>query len=273
VTTGLSLANLSVADAGPLELIDAAAAAGFTGVNMWLIPPRSAGSLPFDAGLRTPVIGDAKLIREIKLRVASSGVRVFMASCNWLDPTYNEADIPRVLDTFAEIGARRLSIVGWEPDRSRAADRFATICARCAEYGITATLEFMPYSCVRSLDEAMELLNAVRAPNLELLIDALHLARSGGTPADLRAIDPTLLAVVQICDAPKQSPGQSALAAESRTNRLHPGDGELPLRELLAALPADGAIEIEVPCKADSRLGVDERVRRIYDRATAFLSC
>ena len=32
----LSLANLSVADAGPLELLDAAAAAGFDSVNMWL---------------------------------------------------------------------------------------------------------------------------------------------------------------------------------------------------------------------------------------------
>jgi len=270
--TGLSLANLSVADAGPLELIDAAAAAGFAGVNMWLVPPRSAAHLPFGAGLTTNIIGDARLIREVKLRVASTGVRVFMASCTWLDPRFDAAEIPRVFDTFAEIGARRLSIVGWEPDRSRAVDRFGAICARAAEYGIRATLEFMLYSHVRSLGEALELLDTVNAPNLDLLIDALHLARSGGTPADLLAVDPKRLAVVQLCDAPAASPGPNGLAEESRTNRLHPGDGELPLRELLAALPSDVAIEIEVPCKAEAALSVEQRVRNCYDRAQAFLA-
>ncbi len=272
MTTGFSLANLSVADAGPLELIDAAAAAGFTGVNMWLVPPRSAGALPFDAGLRTPIIGDARLIREIKLRVASTGVGVFMASCSWLDPTFDATEISRTFDTFAEIGARRLSVVGWEPDRGRCIDRLGTICTHAAGYGITATLEFMPYSAVRSLADALEVLDAIGAPNLDLLIDALHLARSGGTPDDLRRIDPKRLAVVQLCDAPAASPGPDGLAGESRTNRLHPGDGNLPLRDLLAALPPGVAIEVEVPCKAEAALSIEERVRRCHDRAEAFLA-
>jgi sugar phosphate isomerase/epimerase len=272
VTTGLSLANLSIADAGPLELIDAAAAAGFAGVNLWLVGPRAPASFLVRAPVLTPVVGDARLIREIKLRVAATGVRVFEASCGWLGPEFVAEEMQRVLDTLAEIGSRRLSIVGWDADRARLVEHLGTICATAAGYGVDATLEFMPYSAVRSLADGLDVLAKVGAPNLDLLVDALHLARSGGTPSDLRRVDPRRLSVVQICDAPAASPPPSGLADESRNRRLHPGDGDLPLRELLAVLPSDIAMEVEVPCAEDAALSIEDRARRCFERAGAFLA-
>jgi sugar phosphate isomerase/epimerase len=35
-----------------------------------------------------------------------------------------------------------------------------------------------------------------------IIIDPLHLQRSGGTPADVRSLDPKLIAYCQLCDAP-----------------------------------------------------------------------
>jgi hypothetical protein len=88
----LSLANLTVADAGPLELLDAAAAAGFDSVNMWLVPPPAMAAFNVKCGTTAPVVGNAALIREINARIATTGVSVFEASCGWLSPSFDRSE-------------------------------------------------------------------------------------------------------------------------------------------------------------------------------------
>lgn len=267
----LSLANLSIADAGPLELLDAAAAAGFDSVNMWLIPPPALANFSLKCGLTTPVVGDARLIREIKLRVASTGVGVFEASCGWMSPAFDPSTIARVFDTMAEIGTRRASLVGWDADRGRLVTNLAALCSDAATYGIDVSLEFMPYSAVRTVADAADVLEAVGAANLDVLVDALHLARSGGTPADLHILGPGEIGVLQLCDAPAVGPPPDKLRDESVNNRLYPGDGNLPLYELLAAVPAEIVIELEIPSAADAAKSIEERARLCADRSRSFI--
>jgi sugar phosphate isomerase/epimerase len=267
----LSLANLTVADAGPLELLEAAAAAGFDSVNMWLVPPPALANFSLKCGLTAPVAGDARLIREIKLRIAGSGVGVFEASCGWMSPAYDGSSTARVLDTLAEIGSRRLSLVGWDADRSRLVANLAAVCADASSYGIDVTLEFMPYSAVRTVGDAAAVLADVGAANLDVLVDALHLARSGGTPADLQLLAPEQIGVLQLCDAPAAGPPAEGLRDESVNRRLYPGEGELPLYALLAALPPEIVIELEIPAAADAAKTIVERARLCADRGRRFL--
>jgi sugar phosphate isomerase/epimerase len=267
----LSLANLTVADAGPLALLDAAAAAGYDSVNMWLIPPPAMAAFNVKCGAVTPVVGDAKLIREINARIAATGVRVFEASCSWLAPSFTRSEIAPVLDTMAQIGTQRVSVVGWDADRPRLIANLAMLCADAASYGMTLTLEFMPYSAVRTVADSAAVLAAVGAPNLDVLVDALHLARSGGTPADLQLLDPKRIGVVQLCDAPAAAPPPERLRDESVNRRLYPGDGELPLDALLAALPSDIAIEIECPTVEDASKSIVERACVSAQRTRRYL--
>lgn len=267
----LSLANLSVADAGPVALLEAAAAAGFDSVNMWLVPPPAMSAFTVKCGATAPVVGDARLIREINRTIASSGVRIFETSCGWLSPNFDPAETERVLDTMAQIATRRVSIVGWDADRARLLTNLATLCAGAATYGITVTLEFMPYSAVRTVADAAGVLAAVGAPNLDVLVDALHLARSGGTPADLQILKPSQIGVLQLCDAPAIGPPPERLRDESVNNRYYPGDGELPLDALLAAVPADIVIEIEIPAAEHATESINERARQCAQRSRSFL--
>jgi sugar phosphate isomerase/epimerase len=267
----LSLANLSVADAGPLELLDAAASAGFDSVNMWLVPPPALANFTLRCGLTTPVVGDTRLIREIKLRVAGTGVGVFEASCGWMSPAFDPSATARVLDTLTEIGTRRISLVGWDADRGRLVANLAALCAEASSYGIDVTLEFMPYSAVRTVGDAAAVLAAVGAANLDVLVDALHLARSGGTPADLSVLEPQQIGVLQLCDAPAAAPPADELRDESVNRRLYPGEGELPLYELLAAMPPEIVIELEIPSVADAAKSIVERARLCADRSRRFL--
>ena len=99
------------------------------------------------------------------------------------------------------------------------------------------------------------------------MIDALHFSRSGGIPADIKQVDPALLHYAQICDASADMPGPSdtpKLIGEARTGRLLPGEGVLPLAELVAALPAATPVAIEAPCRATADLPAVERARRAY---------
>jgi sugar phosphate isomerase/epimerase len=99
-----------------------------------------------------------------------------------------------------------------------------------------------------------------------VIVDALHLARSGGTPADVAALvarTPGRFPVVHLCDAPAvpRSDSPEALAEESREDRLLPGDGELPLLRLLAATAGSRAF-VEAPVRASSGVAFAERARR-----------
>ena len=96
------------------------------------------------------------------------------------------------------------------------------------------------------------------------LVDAIHLSRTGGAPADLADVPPRYIRSAQLCDAPSQRPATNeAIIQEARSGRLPPGDGELPLRELLAALPQDTALGVEVPM--DGSMPAELHARRIFD--------
>jgi sugar phosphate isomerase/epimerase len=108
--------------------------------------------------------------------------------------------------------------------------------------------------------------------NASVLIDALHFSRSGGVPSDIAGIDGSLLRYAQICDAAAIIPGErSDLIREARSGRLLPGEGALPLRELVAVLPATIPLSIEAPVRATAGLPPLERARRAYRSMRALL--
>ena len=61
----------------------------------------------------------------------------------------------------------------------------------------------------------------------------------------------SLFKYAQICDAVAAIPTESGdPIREARTGRLLPGEGALPLRDLVAALPAAIPLAIEAPVRA-----------------------
>ena len=108
--------------------------------------------------------------------------------------------------------------------------------------------------------------------NASVLIDALHFSRSGGWPSHIAGIDASLLKYAQICDAVAAIPSEAGdLIREARTGRLLPGEGALPLRDLVAALPAAIPLSIEAPVRATAGLSALERAQRAYRAMQALL--
>lgn len=252
----LSLAHLTVLDADPLTLIEAAAAGGFDSIGLRIVAP-----MPTDRIV--PVVGDEAMIRAIETRLADRGIDILDVEAVWLFPDTDIAGYRPTFETAARLGARNVLVVGNDPDEARVTEHFARFCELARTYGLTAMLEFIPYCHTRTLADALRVVRASGASNAGVLLDTLHLARSGGSAADIATLDPALIAYAQLCDARVARPASvDALRQEARGSRRYPGEGELDLHAFLSALPADLPLGIEAPCAEYARLDPVERGRR-----------
>ncbi len=250
----LSLANLMVTDAEPLQQVEAAAAAGFAAVGLCINPPDRLG-----AGL----VRDPVQRRAVKARLAELGMCVLDIELFPLLPDLDVASLSPVLESCADLGAEFLLVTGNDTDEHRACDNYAKLCDLAAPLRLRPMLEFISYRPLRDVWQAERWLRQVNRPAAGMCMDALHLFRSGGTLDDLRRIEPRHIGYAQLCDAASMQPAQyfseQELVRESRNNRRLPGEGVLPLAEFLEALPPGLAISIEAPCEDYAQLSVPER--------------
>ena len=265
----MSLAHLTVLDATPPELVSVAAAAGFRTVGIRLTATPSVGVPPYD------ILHDGPLLRETVGRLADTGVTVLDTEFLRFEPEQPVAVPEGFLEISARLGARNILVMSAEPDDARTMDRFGALCEQAAPYRLQVNLEFAIYTGVRTLAHAADVVARAKQPNASVLIDALHFSRSGGLPAHVAHIDPSLFRYAQICDAAPEMPRADdapSLIREARTGRLLPGEGALPLAELVAALPDDLPIAIEAPCRATAELPALERAKRAHRSLSALLA-
>lgn len=260
----VGLACLTVGEAAPVDHIEAAAAAGFDEVGLRVVAPG-------DLSLAHDIAGSPALQQAIRAACARTGVRVFDVDVLTLAPATDAAAFAAALDAAAAIGATLVQVVVEDPDRTRAADRFAALCDAAAARGLRVAVEFMRWRAVRTLADADALVLASGRANAGLCIDCLHLARSGGSAAALAAIAPARIDYVQLCDAPAAAPPDDRLRDEARGGRLHPGEGALPLRAMLDALPPHVPLSAEVPRRSDDRLTTRERAQQAARALERFL--
>jgi len=171
------------------------------------------------------------------------------------------------LEVSARLGAKYVLVMSAEPAEARTIERFGELCDRAAPYGLHVGLEFAVYTGVRTLAHAAEVVTRSKRPNAFVILDALHWSRSGGLPAHVAQVAPALLRYAQICDAGPDMPAPTdtpALIREARTGRLLPGEGVLPLKALVAALPDGVPLSVEAPCRATASLPALERARRAH---------
>jgi sugar phosphate isomerase/epimerase len=264
----ISLAHLTVLDTTPPELVTVAAAAGFRTIGIRLTATPSVGVPPYDC------MHDGPMLRETLARLADTGVSVLDTEFLRFEPAQPIGVPEGFLEVSARLGAQHVLVMSAEPEEARTLERFCELCERAAPYRLNVGLEFAVYTGVRTLAHAADVVAKSRQPNAGVLIDALHFSRSGGLPAHVASVDPSLLRYVQICDAGPDMPSATdtpALIREARTGRLLPGEGVLPLKELVAALPAGLPLAIEAPCRATAELPALERATRAQ-RALSILT-
>lgn len=250
----LGIELLSVLGMPPVEHVMLAADLGCKYISTGLT------QLPFNPH-RYPawsLMEDPALRREMIAAMRDRGVSISLGEGMIVRANVDIRDRVAEFDILAELGAERINTLGMDPDIGRSKDQIAILVDMAAQRGMDSTTEFAPGYPVGSLPAALEVVRHVGKPNFRLLIDSMHLMRSGGTPADLAALDPSLIGYAQISDVPLK-PIIADYMQEAMFARKVPGTGELPLLEILDALPRHIPLAIEVPILKEAEAGVPPR--------------
>jgi sugar phosphate isomerase/epimerase len=242
----LSLDQLTVLGATPAELVPLAAANGCGRVGIYF---QSWNVMPaYDLHQRAQADALLSRCREYDVRIAVA--EPFLL----LPDTHIGALLPN-LELAARLQVQAVNAVGFDPDTARLTDVFGTLCERAAGFGLATLIEFFPLSTITSIQMAERLIRDVRRSDVRINLDVLHLVRSSGTAADIAGLDPALIGHVQLSDGPARI-AREGMMAEASEERVLPGEGEFPLRDILDALPAGVTVGVEVPSLRRHQAGV-----------------
>jgi sugar phosphate isomerase/epimerase len=225
--------------------VEAAAKAGFTAMGFW----------------HTDLVENRRQLgfREMKRILEGNGIRAIEVEwlLDWFCSDHRRAvsDETRtlLLDAAEELGARHIKIgdLGNDcADGAQLAEEFALLCRQAAERGTNVLFEMLPaaFSRAPSLDAVLAICRESGAKNGGIMLDNLHLQRTGTLPKDIvRKLPSDLPLGVEINDGTLATPVNFLESVINK--RLLPGDGEFDIAAFLHAvwtLGFDGPIGVEV---------------------------
>ena len=265
----LGIEQLSVFGLPPVQFVNLAADLGCSCISAGLT------GLPYNPH-RYPAFSlreDLALRRELLAAMRERGVAISLGEGCIIRSNSDIRSTAADMDVMQELGVERMNTVSMDPDLSRTLDQLAVFAEMAAERGMLATIELCPALTINNLESALAAVRHVGRPGFNLLLDTMHLGRSGATAAQLAALDPALIGYVQLCDAPRE-PKEPNYLKEATFERMVPGEGEMPLRDYLAVLPRDVTVSLEVPMQsqAEAGIGPEAHLRRCVDAARRLMA-
>ena len=237
----LALDHITAVDSTPTELVAVARTAGCDAICLFMEPMAVLPLMP-----QFELYGDRAARRALRRAMDDTGVALDVAYPFTLAGRTEVATFAPALECAAELGAGVLNALLYDRDPARRADRFAEFCALAATFELRVGIEFYPPSQVRSLGEALALIEqAAPEPGVGVNVDLLHLMRSGGTFDELAAAPASRIFYGQLSDGPAQAPDD--LDFEASSERLLPGEGAFDLAGFVAALPLGCPLSVEIP--------------------------
>jgi sugar phosphate isomerase/epimerase len=258
----LGVAHFSAILLPPGDFARAAARAGFGSIGLRLHPAFQ-GAPYYELPL------GSQAAREFKSVLGSEGLEVFDIEFFVIDPSFKASAVERIVESAADLGAKRLSVCGDDEDRGRLVANFAELCAVAARHGMSVDMENMGWRVIKTFRDSAEVVEQADAENAGVLVDGIHFFRNGATARELRAYA-ARVAHVQLCDARGAAPQTNEeMVAEARGGRLAPGAGELRLAELVAAAQPGTRFSVEVPLTGDKM--PDDHLARLASAARGLL--
>ena len=221
-----------------LDQIKAVSASGFKGYEPWMVDIRSAKEK-----------GELKTV----CKIASDGGVSFVngiAFGQWVnpDPKIRAAGLEetkRDMALLAEIGCTRVaaSMFGVQKKGSpnvpneAIAERYAAVLDMGREMGVRPLLEYWGHSVNLSrLEDALAVVKMLNRPDAAILADVYHTYRGGSAFSAFAGVLPEQLPVLHVNDYTSAKPREQL----TDPDRVWPGDGIAPWKELFATMDARG---------------------------------
>ena len=222
----------------PIERqIEIAATAGYDGIEIWLRDVEryveAGGKL---ASLRKQ-LDDSRLTVESAIAFAPWIVDDDAARAKGLEQA------ARDMEVVAAVGGKRIAAPpagatqGAKLDLDRAGERYRALLELGKKQGVLPMLEVWGFSTNLSrLAEVLHVCAAADHPDAAVLPDIYHLYKGGSNFADLALLAGPKIPVFHINDYP----GTPDRAKIQDADRVYPGDGIAPLKEIFSTLQRNG---------------------------------
>lgn len=214
--------------------LETAAKAGFRSVEVWV------STLQTYLKTNTPA--------EARQRIADLGLTVENAIgfAPWIvdDAGARQKGLDQMkveMEQLAQIGCKRVAappIGAHQPDAPkidlhRAAERYRTLLDLGKQTGVMPQLELWGFAPnLNRLADVLFVAAEASHPDARLLLDVYHLYKGGSGTSALPLVGKPAIEVFHVNDYPANLPAAQITDAD----RIYPGDGVAPLREILATI-------------------------------------
>lgn len=212
--------------------------------------------------------------RTVRALQAQHGLQALDVEVVWLEAGAEVTDLHRkIIAVGAELSAANVLIVSAEADEGRVAAAMHTLCELAAPSGMRVALEFLRITAITKPSQALRIAHAADHPAAAVLVDTLHLARSGESAAALHG-QATMLPYLQLCDAPLAFDNTAeGLLEDALDRRSAAGEAELPLADALALNPgAPLSLEVRSRRYREQYSDPAARARAILDQTQRYLA-
>jgi len=255
----LVLCAATLAKVPLLERMEIAAAAGYTGLSLFL------------DDLEQLEVDD----EELRARMRTLGLEVgdldpMLTWAPGVEPGgqgFGRWGIDDFLRAAERVDARSINAVAFKPGvpLDELVGPFGDLCDQAADAGLRVHLEFMPFSGIRDLDSALRLLDAAKREEAGIMFDVWHFFRSGSSRETL-AKEASRVLAVQLDDCPAEP--EANLIDETLHRRLMPGEGDADVAGLIRLLDEGGCtapLGVEIFSEELEALSAPEAAMRAAD--------
>lgn len=226
---------------GLLKYIEIAAKAGYDGVELWV-----SDVLDYlKAGNAVHTL--AKFISDSGLKVENA-----ISFTTWMvdDPAKRKEGLKQLeeeMGIMAALGCHYIAAppAGLEKDKpvnfQEAGHYYREILQLGRKHGVIPVLEFWGASgTLYNLSQALAIAAAADDPDAKILPDVYHLFRGGSGFNGLKLVSGTAVEVIHFNDYPANKP----VNEQTDSDRVYPGDGAAPLKQVLQYLLAMGGTKV-----------------------------
>ena len=267
----ISLAAGVVQEYPPEQVVYAAAEAGFNAVGIWC-----------DLDTWTDERTD-----EVKKALTETGITALDIEVVWFRPGEAIDTHNRFVDIAKAIGARNVLCVSSETDINVTKKRFNHLCQLTEGSDIRVALEFLAITEINSLGKALEVVKDVAHPAGGILVDTLHLQRTGSCVQAIAELaqaeskspghsETRLFPYLQLCDASEilEDKSTEGILEDALFLRKLLGEGELPLEGILQAVDANTPLSLEIRSRylIEQFPHLQDRANAVFKNAQQFLN-
>ena len=233
----LNTSTISGQHRGLLKNIEIAAAAGYDGVELWVNDI-------------TDYLKKGNTLQSLAAFISAKGIRVenAISFTEWMvnDEVRRQkalVELEEQMKMMAVLNCRRIAAppagvpVNEMPDLQTAGARYREILSLGRKYNVMPLLEFWGASgTLYNFGQALAIAAAANDGDARLLPDVYHMFRGGSGFDSLKLVNGKVIDIIHMNDYPASKPANEQTDAD----RIFPGDGVAPIKQILGDLRAMG---------------------------------